>query len=417
MFVAGLLDPARAGQLSGHTTLPRVTVTRTQVAIVGAGPAGLTLSHILHRQGIDSIVLERRDRAYVERRLRAGVLEHGTVSLLRSLGLAERLDREGLVHHGISLQFEGERHRIPLTDLTSGRAITIYGQHEVVKDLIAARLVAGCPLVFEAEAVSLSDLTSSKPRVRYRHAGADHEIECDFIAGCDGSHGVCRASIPASALTTFERTYPFSWLGILAAVPPSLDEVIYSYNRRGFALHSMRGPSITRLYLQVAPDETVDHWSDDQIWTELKSRLATNDGWVLQDGPILEKSITTMRSVVTEPMQYGQLFLAGDAAHVVPPTGAKGMNLAVADVRVLGDALAEWYRTGGRRALDEYSSTCLRRVWRAEHFSWSMTSMLHTFPDSDAFQHKLQLSHLRYVCSSRAAATSLAENYVGLDHV
>ena len=394
-----------------------MTLERTQVAIVGAGPAGLTLSHILHRQGIESIVLERRDRPYVERRLRAGVLEHGTVNLFRSLGLAERLDREGLVHHGISLQFEGERHRLPITDLTGGRSIMIYGQHEVVKDLIAARLSAGCPIVFEAEDVSVHDVTSSKPRIRYQNGGEQHEIECDFVAGCDGSHGVCRSSVPPNEFTTFERTYPFSWLGILAAVPPSLDEVIYSYNARGFALHSMRGPTITRLYLQCAPDDSADNWSDDRIWSELKRRLETNDGWELQDGPILEKGITTMRSVVIEPMQYGQLFLAGDAAHVVPPTGAKGMNLAVADVRVLGDALAGWYRTGDRRALNEYSSTCLRRVWRAEHFSWFMTSMLHTFPDSDAFQHKLQLSHLRYVCSSRAAATSLAENYVGLDHV
>lgn len=394
-----------------------MTVQRTQVAIIGAGPAGLTLSHILHRHGIESIVLERRDRAYVERRLRAGVLEHGTVSLFRSLGLADRLDREGLVHHGINLQFEGERHRIPLTDLTGGRSITIYGQHEVVKDLIAGRLAAGCPIVFEADDVNVHDVASSVPRVRYRHGGAEHEIECDFVAGCDGSHSVSRTAIPANELTTFERTYPFSWLGILAAVPPSLDEVIYSYNRAGFALHSMRGPSITRLYLQCAPDDSTDNWPDDRIWSELNHRLATRDGWALQDGPILEKGLTTMRSVVLEPMQYGQLFLAGDAAHVVPPTGAKGMNLAVADVRVLGEALAAWYRTGDRRALNEYSSMCLRRVWRAEHFSWSMTSMLHTFPDSDPFQHKLQLSHLRYVCNSTAAATSLAENYVGLDHV
>jgi p-hydroxybenzoate 3-monooxygenase len=394
-----------------------LTVERTQVAIIGAGPAGLTLSHILHRHGIESIVLERRDRAYVERRLRAGVLEHGTVTLFRSLGLADRLDREGLVHHGINLQFEGERHRISLTDLTGGRSITIYGQHEVVKDLIAARLAGGCPIVFEAEDVSVHGVASSNPTVRYRQGGNECEIECDFVAGCDGSHGVSRTAIPANELATFERTYPFSWLGILAAVPPSLDEVIYSYNRAGFALHSMRGPSLTRLYLQCAPDDSTDNWSDDRIWSELSHRLATSDGWALQDGPILEKGLTTMRSVVLEPMQCGQLFLAGDAAHVVPPTGAKGMNLAVADVRVLGDALAAWYRTGDRRGLNEYSSTCLRRVWRAEHFSWSMTSMLHTFPDSDAFQHKLQLSHLRYVCSSAAAATSLAENYVGLDHV
>jgi len=395
----------------------RQSPARSQVAIIGAGPAGLTLAHILHHHGIDSVVIERRDRAYVERRLRAGVLEQGTVDLFRALGVSARLDREGLVHHGINLQFSGERHRIALSDLTGGRAITIYGQHEVVKDLIAARLANDGPIWFDADDVSLHDLTSDKPRVHFRRDGRAHELHCDFVAGCDGSHGVSRSAVPTAERRTFERTYPFSWLGILAAVPPSLGEVIYAHHERGFALHSMRGPQVTRLYVQCGPDDGLDSWPDERVWLELKTRLSTTDGWTVQEGAVIEKSITALRSFVMEPMQYGQLFLAGDAAHVVPPTGAKGMNLAVADARVLGDALAQWYRAGDRSLLAEYSSTCLRRVWRAEHFSWFMTSMLHRFPDGDAFQQKLQLSQLRYVCTSTAAATSLAENYVGLEHV
>jgi p-hydroxybenzoate 3-monooxygenase len=390
--------------------------TRTQVAIIGAGPAGLTLGHLLHRSGIDSVILERRDRAYVERRLRAGVLEQATVDLLRSIGVGERMDREGLVHHGIHLQFEGERHRIPLTELTGGRTITVYGQHEIVKDLIAARLAAGREICFEADDVSLHDVGSERPRVRYRCDGSTREIECDIIAGCDGSHGISRAAIPRDAYRVFDRTYPFAWLGILAAVPPSLDELIYAHHDRGFALHSMRTPAITRLYVQCAPDDVLDAWPDDRVWTELRARLETADGWTLEAGPVLEKSITTMRSAVMEPMHWGRLFLAGDAAHVVPPTGAKGMNLAVSDVRVLGEAIAEWYRTGNRTLLDAYSRTCLRRVWGAEYFSWWMTSMLHRVPDGDAFQQKLQIAQLRQIAGSRAAATSLAENYVGYEH-
>ena len=389
--------------------------THTQVAIIGAGPAGLTLGALLHRQGIASVILERRDRAYVERRLRAGVLEQGTVDLFRSLGVGDRMGREGLVHHGIHLQFDGERHRIPLTELTGGRAITVYGQHEVVKDLIAARLATGREICFEAAEVRLYDVDSTRPRVRFRSFGSLREIKCDFVAGCDGSHGVSRAAIPSTAYRVFERTYPYAWLGILVAVPPSLDELIYAYHERGFALHSMRTPDITRLYVQCAPDDSLEVWSDARVWYELHARLEM-DGWSLAEGKVLEKSTTTMRSSVMEPMQWGRLFLAGDAAHVVPPTGAKGMNLAIADVRVLGAAITEWYRTGSRRLLDEYSRTCLRRVWRAEHFSWWMTSMLHRAPDADGFQHKLQLSQLRYVVGSRAAATSLAENYVGYEH-
>jgi len=390
--------------------------TRTQVAIIGAGPAGLTLGHLLHRHGIDSVIIERRDRAYVEKRLRAGVLEQGTVDLFRSIGVGERMDREGLVHHGIHLQFEGERHRIPLSELTGGRSITVYGQHEVVKDLIAARLAAGREICFEVSDVSLHDVDSDRPGVRYRTEGSPREVECDIIAGCDGSHGVSRASIPADAYRVFERAYPFAWLGILAAVRPSLDELIYAYHDRGSALHSMRTPSITRLYIQCARDDSLDAWPDDRVWDELRARLELANGWTLEVGPVLEKSITTMRSSVIEPMQWGRLFVAGDAAHVVPPTGAKGMNLAISDVRVLGEAIAEWYRTGDRTLLDAYTRTCLRRVWRAEHFSWWMTSMLHRVPDGDAFYHKLQLAQLRYTVRSRAAAASLAENYVGYEH-
>jgi len=389
--------------------------TRTQVAIIGAGPAGLTLGHVLHHHGIDSVIIERRARAYIERRLRAGVLEQGTVDLFRAIGVGERMDREGLVHHGVHLQFEGERHRIPLSELAGGRAITVYGQHEVVKDLVAARIATGREICFDATDVNVHGVDSSAPRVRFRVGEVEREIGCDFIAGCDGSHGVSRDAIPANAYRVFERAYPFAWLGILAAVAPSLDELIYAYHERGFALHSMRTPAITRLYVQCAPDDALDAWPDDRIWDELRARLEMADGWTLQAGPVLEKSITTMRSSVMEPMQWGRLFLAGDAAHVVPPTGAKGMNLAIADVRVLGEAVARWYRSGDRALLDQYSRTCLRRVWRAEHFSWWMTSMLHRNPSDDAFQQKLQLSLLRYVVGSRAAAASLAENYVGYD--
>jgi p-hydroxybenzoate 3-monooxygenase len=389
---------------------------RTQVGIVGAGPAGLTLAQLLAHEGIESVILESRTREYVEKRIRAGVLEQGTVDLLRDAAVGERMDREGIVHGGIYLQFDGERHHVPMSELTGGRGIVIYGQTEVVKDLIAARLAAGLPLLFEVSDVAVRDLESDRPRIAYSHQGADEELECDVIAGCDGFHGVCRPSIPSGILRTFEREYPYGWLGILAEVEPSMDELVYTHSDRGFALLSLRSPQLSRYYVQVAHDEDIDEWPDERIWEELQRRTAV-DGWSLRDGPILEKGVTGMRSFVCEPMQHGNLFLAGDASHIVPPTGAKGLNLAIHDVRVLAEALVHWYRTGSRALLDGYSAECLRRVWRAEHFSWWMTTMLHRPPDADPFAVRLQLAQLRYVTSSKAMATSLAENYTGLREV
>jgi p-hydroxybenzoate 3-monooxygenase len=387
---------------------------RTQVAIVGAGPAGLLLAHLLLLEGIESVVLENRSQEYVQKRVRAGVLEQPTVELLRDAGVAQRLDREGLVHEGVSLRFDGGDHRIDFADLT-GRTITVYGQQEVVKDLIAARQAAGAPIEFEVSDVAVHAVDTDQPQVTYRDAaGNARSLECDVIAGCDGFHGVTRDAI-AAHLEVYEHTYPFAWLGILAEAPPSHEELIYCYHEHGFALHSMRSPRITRLYLQVPPDEDVAAWSDDRIWAELQTRLAA-DGFTLTEGPILEKSITGMRSFVVEPMRRGRLFLAGDAAHIVPPTGAKGMNLAIADVRRLARGIATLFKLGRSDLLDGYGDACLRRVWRAEHFSWWMTSMLHRFHDADRFQHRLQLSQLRYTTSSRPAATSLAENYVGLPY-
>jgi p-hydroxybenzoate 3-monooxygenase len=389
---------------------------RTQVAIIGAGPAGLVLAHLLGLQGITSVVLEHRSREYVEARVRAGVLEQGSVDLLRQMGVAARMDRDGLVHHGVELRFEGRGYRIPLTELSGGRSIVVYGQQEVVKDLIQARLTAGGQIIFEAQATALLDLESSHPRVRFRHNGGGDELEADVIAGCDGFHGVSRDAVPPDALTVYDKQYPYAWLGILAAVAPSSAELIYVRHERGFALHSMRSPQITRLYLQVEPADDVSNWPDERIWTELQTRLATDDGFHLESGPILEKSITGLRSFVVEPMRHGRLYLVGDAAHIVPPTGAKGMNLAVADARVLASALADWYATGSTAQLDAYSATCLRRVWRAEHFSWWMTTMLHRHAD-DPFMDRLGISNLRYVISSPSAARTLAENYVGLETV
>jgi p-hydroxybenzoate 3-monooxygenase len=387
---------------------------RTQVGIVGAGPAGLTLARLLELEGIETVVLEDRSREYVEHRIRAGVLEQRTADLLVDAGVGERLQREGIVHHGIELQFDGERHRIPLTELANGRSIVIYGQTEVVKDLIAARLESELPLLFEVDAVTIHDLDDPKPRIRFLHDSDGHELTCDVIAGCDGFHGVCRPTIPSGVLSSFSREYPYGWLGILAEVAPSNDELVYAHHPNGFALLSLRSPQLSRLYLQCAPEEDPEEWPDERIWAELQTRLGI-EGWTLAEGPVLEKGVTGMRSFVVEPLQFGRLFLAGDAAHIVPPTGAKGLNLAIADVRLLAEAVVSWYRTGSEQLLHSYSANCLRRVWRAEHFSWWMTSMLHRPPGDDPFDLKLQLSQLRYVATSQAAAASLAENYVGLE--
>jgi p-hydroxybenzoate 3-monooxygenase len=387
-------------------------VTRTQVAIVGAGPAGLTLGRLLELQGIETVILEARDRAYCEARIRAGVLEQGSRDVLIEAGVGDRLRREGIVHGGIYLQLDQQRTHIPMDELT-GRSVTIYGQTEVVKDLIEARLQSGATLLFEAEHVRLEGLESDEPVVHYRHQGVEHQLRADFIAGCDGFHGVSRQSIPDGIQLQWGREYPFAWLGILARVAPSTDELIYARNARGFALHSMRSHEISRLYLQVDPNEDISAWSDDRIWEELQQRLAT-PGWELREGSIFEKSITPMRSFVAAPMRYRRLFLAGDAAHIVPPTGAKGLNLALADVVRLAEALVARYSTGAETGLDGYSDGCLARVWRAQHFSWWMTQMLHLDPEDDAYGDQLSRSQILYVCNSRAAATSLAENYVGL---
>ncbi|MEV4071093.1 4-hydroxybenzoate 3-monooxygenase [Nonomuraea fuscirosea] len=382
---------------------------RTQVGIIGAGPAGLLLSHLLHLRGISSVVLEKRSRDYVERRVRAGVLEQGTVDTLVAAGVGERMLREGLPHHGIELRYGGQGHRIAFDKLVPGRAITVYGQQEVVKDLIAARLAAGGDVRFEVEDVAVHGL-ESEPYVTF----GGERLDCDVIAGCDGFHGVSRPSIPEGVLSVFEREYPFAWLSILARVAPSSDELIYARNERGFALHSMRSPTVSRFYLQVPADAELGEWPDERIWAELKARLETVPGFELSTGEIMERGITPMRAFVAEPMQYGRLYLAGDAAHIVPPTGAKGLNLAVADVRVLTEALDAYFTDGSDELLDGYSQACLKRVWRAQHFSWWMTTLLHTFEEDDPYARRLQLSYLDYVTTSEAAATTLAENYVGL---
>jgi p-hydroxybenzoate 3-monooxygenase len=384
---------------------------RTQVGIVGAGPAGLTLALLLEREGIESVVLEARTRDYVERRVRAGLLEQNTVDLLHALGVGERLAREGMEHTGVNLRRQGRTYHVPMAELT-GRHITIYGQQEIVKDLIAARLERGGPLLFEVADVAVHDLRSDRPRITYLHEGAAHRLECDVVAGCDGFHGVCRPSIPAGVLTEHEFVYPFGWLGILAEAAPTTDELIYAWHESGFALYSMRSPRVSRLYLQVPEGEELGAWPDERIWAELQTRLAA-PGWRVGEGPIFEKGITPMRSFVVEPMQYGRLFLAGDAAHIVPPTGAKGLNLAVNDVRLLAAALADWYRTGSTAGLDGYSRAALRRVWRAQDFSNYMTQLLHDL-GGGPFERQLQLARLEYVERSEAASRSLAENYVGL---
>ena len=388
---------------------------RTQVGIIGAGPAGLMLSHLLHLEGVESVVIEARSRQYCEERVRAGVLEQGTVDLMVETGVGDRVQREGLVHRGLDISFLGRRHRIDLCELTGGKCITIYAQHEVIKDLIGARLGAGGRILFDTPAVSLDDFDSDSPRIRFAAPGGEPcELTCDFIAGCDGFHGIARGSIPTGALTLYDRSYPFAWLGILAEAAPTALELIYTHHERGFALFSMRSPSITRLYLQCAPDEDLDQWPDERVWNELDARFRTLDGWTPSRGPVLQKGVAEMRGFVAEPMQRGRLFLAGDAAHIVPPTGAKGLNLAMGDVRVLSRALAEFLRSGRRDLLDHYSECCLRRVWKVQRFSWWMTSMLHCFPGDSEFDRRRQLAELDYLVSSHAAMTTLAENYVGL---
>lgn len=391
-----------------------MSVLRTQVAIIGAGPAGLLLGHLLHLNGIDSVIVENRSRDYVIDRVRAGVLEQGTVDLLIAMGAGVRLQQKGLRHEGLYISFRGQRHQLRLTELTAGKAITVYGQNEVVRDLIDTRLATKRPLYFEASQVTVDGLDSESPVVRFRHEDAGYEIHCDFVAGCDGFHGVCRPSIPEGVLSVYERAYPFGWLGILAEAAPSCDELVYTYHDRGFALFSMRSPTLTRLYFQVPPDESIDDWPDEAIWTEMLARMKTEDGWAPNVGRIVQKGVTPMRSFVAAPMRHGRLFLAGDAAHIVPPTGAKGLNLAASDVLVLARALRAFYQRGTTAWLDEYSGVCLRRVWKAQRFSWWMTSTLHRFPDESAFDYQRQIADLDYLTSSRAAMTSLAEQYVGL---
>ena len=384
---------------------------RTQVGIVGAGPAGLMLGHLLHMAGIDSVIVEDRAQDHVIERVRAGVLEQGAVDLLIESGVGDRLQREGLFHDGVFINVFGKRHRIDFAALT-GRRITVYGQNEVVKDLVAARVATGRPLLYEVAGVSVRDLESKQPKIRFTSDREPCEIRCDFIAGCDGFHGICRPSIE-SYVRTYERVYPFGWLGILANAPPSSPELVYSRHDRGFALFSMRSNTVTRLYLQCAPDEDLRQWPDDRIWEELLIRLEGDDGWKPAVGPITQKGVTGMRSFVTEPMQYGRMFLAGDAAHIVPPTGAKGLNLAMADVWRLSRAIADYYQSGCEEQLDRYSEDCLWRVWRAQHFSWWMTSLLHKFNSGNPFDCRRQRAELEYVTTSPAAMTSLAENYVG----
>ena len=386
---------------------------RTTVGIIGAGPAGLLLARLLHNAGIDSVVLESRDRAYVEQRQRAGILEQGTVDVLRAAGAGERMDREGLRHDGIELRYARKRRRVDFPALTGGRSVMVYAQTEVCKDLIALQLKEGGPLLFEAEALAVEDVEGDSPRVRYRHEGTEDVLECDYVVGCDGFWGVARKAIPEELTRVFERTYPFSWLGILADVPPSHDELVYARHDRGFALLSMRSPSVSRLYLQVPEGTDAEAWGDEEIWRELERRFETEDGWRLERGPITQKSVTPMRSYVHEPMRHGRLFLAGDAAHIVPPTGAKGLNLAVGDVVTFARALIHRTETGSADLLDAYSQTCLGRVWQAERFSYDMTTMLHEVPGATPFEDRLQLARLERVASSRAAETDLAEGYTG----
>jgi p-hydroxybenzoate 3-monooxygenase len=385
---------------------------RTQVAIIGAGPAGLLLSHLLHLQGIASVVLESRSREDIEATIRAGVLEQGTMDILTASGVGERMQKEGALHHGIELSFNGKRHRIDFEALT-GKAITVYAQHEVIKDLVAARLAAGGEIQFQVSDVSIHGIETSSPYVTYQYGGQSQRIDADFVIGCDGFHGVSRPAIPDNVRQDYQRIYPFGWFGILVESAPSSDELIYARHERGFALVSTRSPTVQRLYFQCDPKDNVDHWSDDRIWAELHTRLENNDGWKVKEGKIFQKNIIGMRSFVSTPMQHGRLFLAGDAAHIVPPTGAKGLNLAVGDVKLLSQALTEFYKSASETSLQAYSETALKRVWRAEYYSWWMTSLLHTFDDATPFERQMQLAELEFVVNSKAMATALAENYVG----
>uniref|UniRef100_A0AAU1HPY3 4-hydroxybenzoate 3-monooxygenase n=1 Tax=Streptomyces sp. NBC_00180 TaxID=2903632 RepID=A0AAU1HPY3_9ACTN len=387
---------------------------RTTVGIIGGGPAGLLLARLLHRAGIECVVLESRTRSYVEQRQRAGMLEQGTVDALHEAGAAERLEAEGLVHQGIELRFDRERHHLDFPALTGGHTVTIYAQTEIVKDLVALQLADGPPLLFEAAALAVEQPESATPVVRFRHEGREQTLTCDWVAGCDGFHGISRATFPAGISSSYAHDYPYSWLGIMAEVPPSGGELIYARGERGFALHSMRSSSVSRLYLQVPVGTDPDGWPDDRVWDELAARFAIDADWTLNRGPITAKSVTSMRSYVHEPMRHGRLLLAGDAAHIVPPTGAKGLNLAVSDVRVLARALIELNRTGDAQLLDNYSELCLQRVWQATRFSDDMTRMLHAQPDGDAFDHRMQLARLRRITASRHAAAELAANYSGL---
>jgi p-hydroxybenzoate 3-monooxygenase len=384
---------------------------RTQIGIIGAGPAGLMLGHLLTLQGIDSIIVENRSREYIENRIRAGLIEHWAVDLLADIGAGDRLKRESLVHWGNNIGINGELHRIDFKKLVDKR-VTIYGQQEVVKDLVDLRLAHGGPLYFEVDDVSVHDFTTDRPKIKFSHGEKNHEIECDFIAGCDGFHGMCRPSLPEGVLKIFEREYPFGWLGILSDSPPPDEELIYSYTDRGFALYTMRSPTVSRLYLQCDHDEDVANWPDARIWEELHKRLG--GARQLQEGPIVQKGVTAMRSFVAEPMQYGRLLLVGDSAHIVPPTGAKGMNLAFADAVYLDRALNAFYNQKRTDLLESYSRTCLRRVWKAQRFSWWMTQLMHLFPEETPFDRRRQLADLDYITSSETAAKSLAEQYVGL---
>ncbi|HEY1942583.1 MAG TPA: 4-hydroxybenzoate 3-monooxygenase [Roseiarcus sp.] len=388
---------------------------RTQVAIIGAGPAGLLLAEVLRREGVEAIVLERRDRAYVEGRIRAGILERGTVEMMRGVGAAARLEREALIHDGIEIAINGRRQRLDFHSLI-GATVTVYGQTEVTKDLGDNRAAGGGRTIYEALDVSLHDIETERPRVRFVHAGEHCEIEADFIAGCDGFHGVSRASIPVDRLRIYERVYPFAWLGVMADTPPVADDLIYAQHDRGFALCSMRSLTRSRHYLQVAPNENLEDWSADRIWSEIGARIGDPKGEIMKTGPLIEKSLTQMRSFVCETMRYGRLFLAGDAGHIVPPTGAKGLNLAASDVHYLSQALIAFYHAGSAAELDAYPARALARVWKAQRFSWWMTSMLHNFGADEAFQDRVHRAELEYVLSSRAAQTSLAENYVGLPY-